>query len=496
MKSLRRGQGLSSILPIATLTGLALALRVIGYDSGAFRDEFFTLDEVLGHSLRGVFSSVANGLEVTPPFYFMTVWLVSHSGSVDWLMRLPSLLAGVALVPVVYGIGRRVARESAGLLAAGFVAIAPSLLYYSNELRPYMLLSFLLCSSTYVLLRAVDDDRGRWWFAYAALGALAMCTHYTAALILGVQALWTWISLPGQRRAVLIANSGIGAAVLPWLLVVHRTSTLNYYGPMHWRDLWFQVVETVPAEQHVKSSFLNASSSTGRIAYRGWLMLWWALALGATGAVVLKRGLPSFRSTKALLVLCAAAVPVGLAAASAIEGWAMLTPRHVVVSAPYVLILLAAVVVSLPARAARTVGVTLVAMLAVGTVIHMTDGAKRPGYLAVAQTLHADSRPQDLIIDAQINDCQCGNLQSLRLALRGVGARTARLTKAPVSRRDLVRAQYQRGDIWVLLSGGRRIEGPLAQRIRLAGYAQIGHQSYGGWVQLSLLHFKRVRRAG
>ena len=127
---------------------------------------------------------------------------------------LPSLLAGVATIPIVYAIGLRVSRRAA-FVAALLAALSPFLIWFSVELRAYSLLVALVAGSTLTLLLAIDR-RNAWWVAYAALSCAAMYTHYTAAYVLAAQLVWVLAFRPEARRPALIANAGAALAYLPW----------------------------------------------------------------------------------------------------------------------------------------------------------------------------------------------------------------------------------------------------------------------------------------
>ncbi len=56
---------------------------------------------------------------------------------------LPSALAGIALVPVAWGIGRELAgRATAAIATAALVAVGPIFVWYSQEARVYGLYTF------------------------------------------------------------------------------------------------------------------------------------------------------------------------------------------------------------------------------------------------------------------------------------------------------------------------------------------------------------------
>ena len=59
-------------------------------------------------------------------------------------MRLPSLIAGTATIPLVYLLGVRTLGRTAGLIAAAVIALSPFMIYYSVEARAYALMIALL----------------------------------------------------------------------------------------------------------------------------------------------------------------------------------------------------------------------------------------------------------------------------------------------------------------------------------------------------------------
>jgi len=77
-------------------------------------------------------------VDIHPPLYYLLLqgwtWLF---GPGVWSVRLVSVLVGVAAVPVMYAVGRRLMGVRLGLIAAFLLAIAPLHIYYSQEVRMY-----------------------------------------------------------------------------------------------------------------------------------------------------------------------------------------------------------------------------------------------------------------------------------------------------------------------------------------------------------------------
>lgn len=127
--------------PLAALTILAGALRLLTLHLQSFwYDEAFTPVHVLHPSLWATLRSFVH-TENTPPLWYVIAWADSRVlGSGEVALRLPSALAGIATVPVVWAIGRELTgRRATAIAAAAFVAVNPLFVWYSQEARAYAL---------------------------------------------------------------------------------------------------------------------------------------------------------------------------------------------------------------------------------------------------------------------------------------------------------------------------------------------------------------------
>ena len=98
-------------------------------------------------------------------------------GLVEWSLRLPALLAGLAVLPMVYTIGRRTLGSSpAASLVAWIFALSPVHIHYPHRARGYSLLVLMCAMALYALWRALDGRRLGW-------PAFALCS-FPAAYIL------------------------------------------------------------------------------------------------------------------------------------------------------------------------------------------------------------------------------------------------------------------------------------------------------------------------
>jgi hypothetical protein len=202
---------------VIALTLVGLIPRLIHLDGSYVGDEVSTLYLVHGRGLSDVLTSVSSDAEISPPLYFLAGWAFSQLGDWPELVRMPSLLAGIAVVPLTYMVGVRMLTRPAALIAAAAMALNPFVVFYATDARAYMLAMALLLATTLTMLIALEDGRRRWWVAYAVFTALCMYTHYTTAFVLGAQLLWLLWFHPPARVTAIVANIGAAILFIPWI---------------------------------------------------------------------------------------------------------------------------------------------------------------------------------------------------------------------------------------------------------------------------------------
>ena len=204
--------------PLAALIVLAAALRLSTLTEQSFwYDESFTPVHVLHTGLGATLKALVHS-ENTPPLWYLLAFLdVRLFGDGALALRLPSALAGIATVPVVWAIGNALSGRRAALIGAAIVAVNPLLVWYSQEARAYGLFVFfaalaMLCFVR--LLREPTSARAAW---FALSGTLALLTHYFAVFLL-IPMVLLLLRERGARRVALPAAGAlavVGLALLP-----------------------------------------------------------------------------------------------------------------------------------------------------------------------------------------------------------------------------------------------------------------------------------------
>jgi hypothetical protein len=210
-------------LVLVVLAGAALRFATLDVQS-LWYDEAITA-RLLRMDLSGLLHAIPDS-ESTPPLYYVLGWVWAHffgTGEVG-LRSLPALL-GTATIPIVWALGRRLRGERAALLAAGFVALNPLLVWFSQEARAYALLALLAALSALLWLRALEQPRAGRAAAWSVVAALAVATHYYAIFLVAPQALWLVLRARDVRvRAAALVPLGVALAALAPLALGQRAN--------------------------------------------------------------------------------------------------------------------------------------------------------------------------------------------------------------------------------------------------------------------------------
>jgi 4-amino-4-deoxy-L-arabinose transferase-like glycosyltransferase len=116
-------------------------------------------------------------------------------------VHIPSIIAGTMLVPAIYLAGSELFDRRTGRLAAVIATIAPLLVWYSQEARPYAFFMLFATLAVWAQARIMHDGRARYWVAYGALTLALLYTHYFSIIPIAIQqvAFAIWIHREAHR---------------------------------------------------------------------------------------------------------------------------------------------------------------------------------------------------------------------------------------------------------------------------------------------------------
>lgn len=157
-------------------------------------------------------------------YFLLQGGLMRLAGDEEIVLRFVSAMAATLLVPVVWVLGRWLARHgvapsSTPWWGALLAAVSPFMLWYGQEARPYALWAMLALLATYLLLRATERERlaGRWVAGFVVAEVMLLTTHYYAVFLLPLHALvvfrWLW------RRSLAVALAGAAGLLIAGSIV-------------------------------------------------------------------------------------------------------------------------------------------------------------------------------------------------------------------------------------------------------------------------------------
>ncbi len=402
-------RGLAARLPIdaalgvvGLLTLIALALRLPHIGESLVGDEMYAYAEVHNRSFTEVFERVREGGENSPPLFFALAWLsMKLGGDSTVLIRLPSLVLGTALVPLVYVLGLRTVGRRAALIASLLVTLSPFAIYFSSEARPYGTLTFLVGLSTLLLLAALDSGRRRWWVLYAIVGSLSLYAHYFAVFPLMAQGAWVLVTQRRQWLPLLLANAGILVGFIPGLLIFldqkgNSISILAFYAPLTWRGAARELLRLFPGHP----SFVPAEIPGAGFVW----LVWLAIGVALVAAIVARsRGaaLPGPRSRLVLVALLAVATPIGFTIYSAL-GPEVFIGRYMNGAVPGLVLTIGAILAAAPRAIGLTATVLVAGVLALGALQSLQEEHRRPAYKEAAHFIDRTARPGDAVVQLDL----------------------------------------------------------------------------------------------
>ncbi len=354
---------------LAALIVLGFALR-LAVPRGIWLDEAITIHQAR-LSLHDLFANLYNG-DREPPLYHLVLWLTIRAfGHGEFAVRLPSLIAGTLIVPVIYELGRELYDRRTGLIAAGFVAVSPMLVWYAQEVRMYEFATLFGLLALLMQLRAIRNPGSMGnWAGYILASAALLWSHYFGLIVVAVQLLvflgvLIHRSRAGERVRPLARGFAYSVAVLVMVLIPLIVFAKHQY----------QVTSAAAGSPSGTYDYLSFYSVLSNMAWSLWgyqpdattvlLAAMWPLAL-LFSLVLLGRG--GSRQTTALAA--AAIALVGLLIVVSVFDRSLFEVRNFLLLVPLVLLLIARLITGwirhprLRLLIAGAVGVTLALGLA------------------------------------------------------------------------------------------------------------------------------------
>jgi mannosyltransferase len=217
------------LLCLVGIIVVAAALRLSRLSS-----ESFWLDEIQQAKIASLiprlgWRAVAINDYVAPLSHYVTWAMQAAFGDSEVVARIPSALAGIALVPAAYAFAARLFTPRIGLITAALVALSPYSAWYSRDARMYSLL--MLASTLYLLcfVEAVTRPNRLNAALLVLLGVIGIYIHQYFVLVLFSSTAYIAVTrLRSNRKLILrliLLNALSVLSYLPWAVA------MSHYNP-------------------------------------------------------------------------------------------------------------------------------------------------------------------------------------------------------------------------------------------------------------------------
>jgi Dolichyl-phosphate-mannose-protein mannosyltransferase len=172
-----------------------------------------------------------------PPLLILILYYCRAIGHSEFILRMPSVLAGTACCWLAYKWLKLVADRATALIALVLLAFAPTLIFLSAEIRQYAILMFFVAACLYLSERAVRVNSLSLMVLFSLSLYGALLVHYSSLLFafsIGVYMLLRMF--PYSKRFGLVAVWAVGqlggVAISAYYLLTHvrhlrQTGMLN-----------------------------------------------------------------------------------------------------------------------------------------------------------------------------------------------------------------------------------------------------------------------------
>jgi hypothetical protein len=168
------------------IVGTLLRWHRLGYQS-FWNDEIVTWLSAQGSAWNVITQRIENS-NIPPLYYLIARAALTLRGrlGLEEAMRLPSVVAGVLSIPLLYVVARPWIGSRVALLAAALLTVSPFHVWYSQEARPYIVLLLAALAALACAQQALEHpDRGWWKAAFALAAAATFYLHTVGVAFIG-----------------------------------------------------------------------------------------------------------------------------------------------------------------------------------------------------------------------------------------------------------------------------------------------------------------------
>lgn len=224
-----------TVLTVGGLTLMGLALRLL-ITRSLWIDEATSVRQAR-EPFAEMLRDLSNG-DIHPPLHHIVLWVdLRLFGTSELAVRMPSIILGTLLIPLMYLVGRDLYDRRTGLTVAALSVLAPQAVWYSQEARMYIFFMVLATLALWAQIRAIQTGRIGYWGLFTLSSAAMLWSHYFAVLPMLVQQLAFLATLarrkeqgrPARRLLIGWITSCLGIILLLMPLAPYLHDQLTIY---------------------------------------------------------------------------------------------------------------------------------------------------------------------------------------------------------------------------------------------------------------------------
>ncbi|HWY53989.1 MAG TPA: glycosyltransferase family 39 protein [Terriglobales bacterium] len=179
--------------------GLVIRLRAA---SGTFLNPDEALHYLLANQPSWLLAYKASLTNAHPPLLTILLYFWRGVGTSEFVLRLPSVIAGTIFCWIFFKWLTRILGLAAGFIGLILVTFLPPTIALATEVRQYALLLLFLASATYLLERAVAENSAGLMLLSTLSLYLAILSHYSAILFAATIGVYSLLRLIAQRPSL------------------------------------------------------------------------------------------------------------------------------------------------------------------------------------------------------------------------------------------------------------------------------------------------------
>lgn len=213
------------ILLALVITGAILRFWNIGFQNMTWDEEFTIKFAGTGITAAQLFIKSLT-TDCNPPLYYLAAhFSMLVFGETATAIRIPSAIAGVLLIPVMYFIGREYKDELFGLLIATFTTIFYNFIFYSRYGRSYSIALLFFSITFYFFMQLLKGEK-KFSIPFGIFALLSLYTHLYTAIPLGIMILYLLWERKVYLKGILITIIG-SVLLLNYFTLIGTGRTLS-----------------------------------------------------------------------------------------------------------------------------------------------------------------------------------------------------------------------------------------------------------------------------